>query len=50
MIFSQKIQRDWILMISHIAMVLIHIMIHTLVGNSLLVRKLYGMKVNHSMQ
>ena len=28
----------------------IHIMIHTLVGNSLLVRKLYGMKVNHSMQ
>lgn len=34
----------------HIAMVLIHIMIHTLVGNSLLVKKLYGMKVNHSMQ
>ena len=29
---------------------LIHIMIHTLVGNSLPAKKPYGMKVNHSMQ
>lgn len=35
---------------SHIAMVLIHIMIHTLVGNGLPAKKPYGMKVNHSMQ
>ena len=47
---SNLIQISKLFMIFHIAMVLIHIMIHTLVGNSLLVKKLYGMKVNHSMQ